>query len=92
MFDYVVGLDFKCPFCGCEVKNATWQTKELERMMITYEVGYNLSERIDDELAIHNSCPKCHELVRAYVEIESHKITNELRYMEEKVESIPLED
>ncbi len=65
MFDYVKGLDKKCPVCGYGLD--TFQTKSLRCMMTTYEIGDKVPEKLSleedievgEEIEIHNACFGC---------------------------------
>ncbi|MFP4051032.1 MAG: hypothetical protein ACLFVB_04755 [Thermoplasmata archaeon] len=81
MFDNVKA-SFTCPECGHSEEEFVWQTKALDRILETYEVGDELDIREMNiekgSIEIHEICPECDKYISGYIHIEDGKLTDEI--------------
>lgn len=81
MFDNVKAK-FNCPECGHSEDDFVWQTKALDRILETYEVGDEVNIRElnieKGSFEIHELCPECDSYISGYIHIENGKLTDEI--------------
>lgn len=81
MFDEVKAK-FRCPECGHSEDEVVWQTKALDGLLETYEVGDEVDIReVNIEkgsIEIHESCPECDSYISGYIKIKNGKLTDEI--------------
>ena len=81
MYDNVK-VDFECPGCGYFDEEHIWQTKALDRILDTYEVGDEIEIRNlkihEGTIEIHEVCPECKSFVKGWIRIEEGILTDKV--------------
>ncbi len=81
MFDEVKAK-FRCPECGYSESEFVWQTKALDKILKTYEIGDQVDLRElnieKGSFEIHKHCPECDNYISGYIKIEDGKLTDEI--------------
>ncbi len=81
MFDEVKAK-FRCPECGYSEREFVWQTKALDRILDTYEVGDEINIRElnieKGSIEVHEICPECDSYISGYIKVKNGKLTDEI--------------
>lgn len=81
LFD-TIHLNIFCPFCGKEIKNGDFQTKDLEQRMNRYDLHGAIAEFIRQggswHLMVYSDCPFCKKWIELDISRADRKLSEEV--------------